>query len=56
MGRVLAHEMYHMLAKDKHHTASGVTRESLSARDLTRDEVLFSTAAVESIVRRLRTK
>jgi hypothetical protein len=34
MGRVLAHELYHMLARTKGHGKGGVAREALSARQL----------------------
>lgn len=34
LGMVVAHEIYHMLAHSPHHTAHGVTKQSLSAREL----------------------
>jgi hypothetical protein len=34
MGRVLAHELYHMIARTKGHGKGGVAKESLSARQL----------------------
>ncbi len=34
MGRVLAHELYHILARTKGHGRAGVAREALSARQL----------------------
>lgn len=34
LGRVLAHEVYHALAKTKHHGTSGVARTSLSREEL----------------------
>lgn len=34
LGMVMAHEIYHMLAHSPHHTRQGVTKESLSAREL----------------------
>ncbi len=34
LGLVLAHEMYHILANSKLHTKDGVTKASLSAREL----------------------
>jgi hypothetical protein len=34
LGLVMAHEIYHMLAHSGHHTRQGVTKESLSAREL----------------------
>ncbi len=42
MGRVLAHELYHMLAQSKGHAKNGVARESLSARQLISDKLDFS--------------
>ena len=30
LGRVLAHELYHMLTKTQHHAGEGVTRSALS--------------------------
>jgi len=42
MGRVLAHELYHMFAQSKGHAKSGVARESLSARQLISDKLDFS--------------
>jgi predicted nucleotidyltransferase len=34
LARVMAHEMYHMIADSKGHTKDGATRESLSSREL----------------------
>jgi hypothetical protein len=34
LGRVLAHELYHMLAKSQHHAGEGVTRSSLTPGQL----------------------
>ena len=34
LGYVMAHELYHMLANASRHTHAGVTKESLSAREL----------------------
>ena len=42
MGRVLAHELYHMLAQSKGHSKAGVARESLSARQLIADKLDLS--------------
>jgi hypothetical protein len=38
MGRVLAHEMYHILFRTRRHTRTGITKARLSASDLTREE------------------
>lgn len=35
LGRVLAHELYHMLAKTREHTVVGVTKPIVTAQDLT---------------------
>lgn len=34
MGLVVAHELYHMLARSPQHTENGITKESFSARDM----------------------
>ncbi len=39
LGLVMAHEIYHMLAHSPHHTRQGVTKESLSARELLNREL-----------------
>lgn len=39
LGRVLAHEIYHILAKTPHHGTEGVARTSLSAADLIADRL-----------------
>ncbi len=46
LGRVLAHEMYHMLANDRKHTKSGLTRQSLTADELTADHLDLAAKAV----------
>jgi hypothetical protein len=52
LGRVLAHEMYHMLANDRHHTENGVMRQSLTANDLVAGELLYSDRATQTVSRR----
>lgn len=48
LGRVMAHEMYHMFAGEKGHAARGVAREALTADQLVRGEIgLDSRAAAE---------
>jgi hypothetical protein len=42
MGRVLAHELYHMIARTKGHGKGGVARESLSARQLIAEQLDLS--------------
>jgi hypothetical protein len=49
LGRVLAHEMYHMLANERKHTKSGVTRESLTAYELTAKHIDLSAKAVDGL-------
>jgi len=39
MGRVLAHELYHIIAQTKGHGKGGVAKESLSARQLIADKL-----------------
>lgn len=42
---VMAHEIYHMLAHSPAHTRRGVTKESLSGRELLEKEISFPEAA-----------
>lgn len=49
LGRVVAHEMYHMMARNSVHTKSGVTQESLSGRDLVSDTQVVPDKASGSI-------
>ena len=44
LGRVLSHELYHILTKTKHHQKSGVARESLSGATLISHELRFETS------------
>ncbi|MFN0106747.1 MAG: hypothetical protein ACKV2U_32215 [Bryobacteraceae bacterium] len=39
LGRVVAHELYHMLANTRGHSKSGVAKEALSARQLLSDDL-----------------
>jgi hypothetical protein len=41
IARVLAHELYHVLAKTRSHSKHGVARASLSAEDLTCERLQF---------------
>jgi hypothetical protein len=52
LGRVLAHEMYHMLANDKKHTKSGVTRERLRADELTAGHMDLAASALIEMTKR----
>lgn len=57
LARVMAHEMYHMIANSKTHTKEGVTRESLSSWDLLDKQLPLSDraeAAVRNGLRRSR--
>lgn len=49
LGRVIAHEMYHMLTRTSEHAEEGVTRECLSARELVRDRLMFSDKSLRAI-------
>jgi hypothetical protein len=49
LGRVVAHEMYHMLSHSKAHTASGITRKSLSPRDLAAEVSAISEAGSDAV-------
>jgi len=41
LGRVLAHELYHIFANTMHHGSGGVSKESYSVQDLLADDFLF---------------
>jgi hypothetical protein len=45
LARVMAHEMYHMIANSKSHTKDGATRESLSSRELLGRQLLLGNEA-----------
>jgi hypothetical protein len=53
LGLVLAHEIYHMLAHSPKHTRYGVTKESLSGRELLESDLVFPDAARLAIRRNL---
>ncbi len=42
LARVIAHELYHMVAASKQHASSGVTKEALSTADLTGPALPFA--------------
>ncbi len=50
IGRVLAHELYHVLAKTRHHGGSGLGESAYKAEELAGDEFAFD----EAEIRRLR--
>jgi len=41
LGRVLAHELYHIFAKTAHHASAGVAKEAYSVQDLLDDDFQF---------------
>jgi hypothetical protein len=49
LGRVLAHELYHMLTKTQHHADEGVTKSSLSAAQLIADKLSMTRADLEKL-------
>jgi hypothetical protein len=51
LGIVVAHELYHMLADAKAHTKDGLTKESLSARELLEGAVSIPSLAREALRR-----
>jgi hypothetical protein len=51
LGRVLAHELFHMLAKTQHHADEGVTKSSLSAAQLISDKLSMTPADLEKLKR-----
>ncbi len=55
LGRVMAHELYHMLSDERGHTESGVTRTSLRADELVSGTVRLDPSALSRIESRLGT-
>lgn len=51
LGRVLAHELFHMLAKTQHHAGEGVTRSALSPAQLIADKLTMAPADLEALKR-----
>jgi hypothetical protein len=49
LGRVLAHELFHMLAKTRHHANEGVTKSSLSAAQLISDKLSMAPEDLETL-------
>jgi hypothetical protein len=49
LGRVLAHELYHILANTRSHSRSGLAKPLLSDSDLAREELHFSARELELI-------
>jgi hypothetical protein len=54
MGRVLAHELYHIVADTSYHGHGGVARAALTPRELTSGDLTFQPTEVEAIEARLR--
>jgi hypothetical protein len=46
MGRVAAHELYHILANEREHSGSGVGKSSFSAGDILADHFIFEGSAL----------
>ena len=55
LGRVMAHELYHILAKETKHTGSGVTQTSLRSDDLVCSGLKLDSAALARINTHLQT-
>jgi hypothetical protein len=53
LGRVMAHELYHMLSDEKDHTQKGVTRGSLRADELVSGTANLDPSALARIASRL---
>ena len=51
LARVVAHELYHILAKSSTHTRAGITKQALSSTELTERNFDFSLRALESFHR-----
>jgi hypothetical protein len=49
LGRLVAHELYHVLTKDRQHAGSGVAKSAFSARDLLADHFEFEQSALSSL-------
>lgn len=52
LGRVLAHELFHMLAKSQYHAGDGVTKSALSPAQLVADKLSMSRADLEKLKRK----
>jgi hypothetical protein len=56
LGKVMAHEIYHMLAHEPHHTRTGLTKEALSSRELLDGSIMLPEGALNEIRRNLHGK
>jgi hypothetical protein len=50
LGRVLAHEVYHILSKSPHHGSKGVARTSLSSVHLTAEKLEFDLSDIGKMI------
>ena len=51
LGRVLAHELFHMLAKSEHHSLAGVTKSALSPAQLVADHLSMIRADLKKLTK-----
>lgn len=51
LGRVVAHEIYHIITRSKHHGTTGVAKPSLTASELIADELGFNPADLAKLRR-----
>ena len=49
LARVMAHEMYHMIAKSSAHTKGGITKKSLSGRELSQETLPLPGEATDAL-------
>lgn len=54
MGRVAAHELYHVLAESQEHAAAGIAKASLSSAELLAEDLDFSGESLDRMRLRLR--
>jgi hypothetical protein len=52
LARVVAHEMYHIIAKTPHHSREGVARRGLSSGDLVADAIEFNEEGLRRLTMR----
>ena len=48
IGRLVAHELYHILANDRHHAGSGIAKSAFNARDLLAEHFKFERTELAS--------
>lgn len=49
LARVMAHELYHILARSTEHQTTGLTKKGLTSRELTTGSILLSDSAKDAI-------